>query len=204
MGNDKGAVFREDGALCELRLIAKGRMSEYRYVHTVNVAARAAELAGIYGENEYKAYRAGLLHDICKDVPKPELLALIERYEPDFAKRAPEWYESPALWHSRAGALYAEHELKECDPDILNAVRFHTSGRTGMSRLEEIIYLADLTSAERDYPDVEVVRKLSERDIGEAMLYSLKYIIGDLVSKGAPLTPETAGAYNQYAQAAKR
>ena len=170
MENDKGAVFREDGALCELRLIAKGRMSEYRYVHTVNVAVRAAELAKIYGENEYRAYRAGLLHDICKEIPKPELLALIERYEPDFAERAPEWHESPALWHSRAGALYAEHELKERDPDILNAVRYHTSGRAGMSMLEEIIYLADLTSAERDYPDVEVVRKLSERDIGEAML----------------------------------
>ena len=194
--NDTG--FREDGALRGLRLIVRSRMSEPRYIHTVNVAERAADLAKIYGEDEYKAYRAGLLHDSCKDIPRNEQLALIERYEPDFAVKSPEWRRSAALWHSRAAALYAENELDERDPEILNAVRYHTSGRAGMSRFEEIIYLADLTSAERDYPDVDVVRRLADSDTGAAMLYSLKYIIGDLVSRSAPLTPETAAAYNYY------
>ena len=53
------------------------------------------------------------------------------------------------------------------DEDIINAVRYHTVARAGMSRLEQIIYLADLTSAERDYPDVERMRRLSDRSCGK-------------------------------------
>ncbi len=201
MKSNNEAGYAEGAELEGLRLIAKNRMSEHRYIHTVSVAERAAKLAKIYGEDEYKAYKAGLLHDICKDTSKEEQLALIMRYLPDFETCAPEWYRSQALWHSLAAALYAEHELRESDPEILNAIRYHTSARAGMSRLEELVYLADLTSAERDYPDVGVVRRLSETDVSAAMLYSLQYIVCDLVKKGALLTPETAEAYNQYAQA---
>lgn len=198
MKDNKMTDWENGDEFDKLKALAKSRMSDYRYIHTVGVAKRASRLARIYGEDEYRAYRAGLLHDICKDIPKTEMLGMIERYIPDFAEKLPEWYRSQALWHSLAAALYAENELHEQDVEILNSVRYHTSARAGMSRMEEIIYLADITSEERSYPDVEVVRQLSETDISAAMLYSLKYIVCDLVSKDAQLTSETVAAYNQY------
>ena len=64
-----------------------------------------------------------------------------------------------------AGAEYIRQQLGIEDEDIINAVRYHTVARAGMSRLEQIIYLADLTSSERDYPDVERMRRLSDRSL---------------------------------------
>jgi len=65
---------------------------------------------------------------------------------------------------------------------------------------EQIVYLADLTSDDRNYPDIAEMRRLSEKNIDEAMLYALKYIIGELTSKTAVLTAETVEAYNEYAE----
>ena len=87
----------------------------------------------------------------------------------------------------------------EDDDDILNAIRYHTVARKGMSLLEEIIYLADLTSADRDYSDVDYVRKLCKKNISDAMLYALQYSITDVIEKKSVLPRHTVEAYNQYA-----
>ena len=204
MMDDKFLEFENDGELAGLRILAKERLSEYRYRHTVGVARAAAALAERYGCSVRRAYKAGLLHDICKDLKKEEQLAEIIRYVPDFELSEPVWYASPSLWHSRAGALYARYELNETDEEIINAVRYHTSARAGMSRLEEIVYLADLVSEDRDYPDVDEMRRLSMQGIDAAMLYALKYIIGELTRKEKLISPETAAAYDHYALAAGR
>ena len=193
-----------DGGLVWLDALARERLSDQRYRHTLGVAKAAAMLAERYGCDVRRAYKAGLLHDICKDLAKEEQLALIERYLPDFKTAEPVWYASPSLWHSRAAALYAEHELNETDGEIIDAVRYHTSARGGMSRLEEIVYLADLISEDRDYPDVEEMRRLSLQGIDEAMLYALKYIICELTRKEKLISQETAAAYDRYALAAGR
>lgn len=70
-------------------------------------------------------------------------------------------------------------------PDILAAVRYHTTGRAEMSRLETVLYLADFTSSDRDYPDVDVLRRLSDEDLDRAMAYALSYTIRDLVERTA-------------------
>ena len=82
---------------------------------------------------------------------------------------------------------------------MLNAIRYHTTGRAGMSKLEKVVYLADLTSADRDFSDVKKVRKLSEQDLDEAIFYSLQYLLGDLVEKGMPLQPDSLACYNEIA-----
>ena len=84
------------------------------------------------------------------------------------------------------------------DEDIINAVRYHTVARAGMSRLEQIIYLADLTSSERDYPDVERMRRLSDRSLREGMREALVFAVSNQAQRHAPLCLDTCKAYNEY------
>ena len=155
----------------ELKAVLRGRMNEHRFEHSLNVAERAVFLAEKYGADPEKAYFAGLIHDICKGIPSEEQLAMIkaEGIEPD-----EDTLKSPALWHSIAGAIYAEHELCVSDEDVLNAVRYHTSGRGNMSILEKVIYMADLTSAERNYPDAEYTRNLTDKSLDEGIAYGVR------------------------------
>ena len=66
-----------------------------------------------------------------------------------------------------------------------------------MTLFEKIIYLADFTSADRNYPDVSVMRKLVDKSIKDAMLYSLNYTINDLKEKNKAVHPDTLAAYNE-------
>ncbi len=104
---------------------------------------------------------------------------------------------SPPLYHAMAGSAYLKTELGITDPDVLNAVRYHTTGRGGMSLLEKVIFVADFISADRDYPDVEVVRTLARQSLEKAMLYALEYTVCDLVNRKKYLHPDTVDAYNE-------
>ena len=179
----------------ELKAVLKGRMNEHRFEHSLNVAERAVFLAKKYGADPEKAYFAGLIHDICKGIPSEEQLAMIkaEGIEPD-----EDTLKSPALWHSIAGAIYAEHELCVSDEDVLNAVRYHTSGRGNMSILEKVIYMADLTSAERNYPDAEYTRNLTDKSLDEGIAYGVRWIAGDLERRGLPKGKDTEALLKEY------
>ena len=65
-----------------------------------------------------------------------------------------------------------------------------------MSDFEMLIYLADFTSEDRDYPDVEIMREKTDRDFLEGMLYSLKYTIKTVVKQERLLHPDTLNCYN--------
>ena len=82
------------------------------------------------------------------------------------------------------------------DADIIGGIRYHTTGRADMTLFEQIIYLADFTSADRNYPDVEVMRTKTDENIFDAMLYSLKYVITEVVSNNRTLHPDTLYCYN--------
>lgn len=78
------------------------------------------------------------------------------------------------LWHAPVGAFLVEKEVGLTDEDILNAIRYHTSGRPGMSSLEKVIYVADYIEPGRKFPGVEEVRELAEQDLDKALLQALK------------------------------
>lgn len=181
--------FEENTALL------RARLSKKRFTHSVNVAQEAKKLAALYGEDEDKAYFAGLMHDVCKELPPDEMeeLMLAGSFEVSKEER-----DSAKLWHGIAGAFYLQVTLGISDVDILNAVRFHTIGRAGMSRLEEIVYLADLISEDRDYPDIAEMRRLSYTDLNAAMLFGLRYSIVTTIGKGGYIPHATLAAYNQY------
>ena len=85
------------------------------------------------------------------------------------------------------------------DKDIINAVRFHTIGRAGMTRLEEIVYIGDLISADRSYNGVKKFRKLAYQDMDRVMLEALIFSIVSVTEKKGLIPEYTLEAYNQYA-----
>ncbi|MBQ5323730.1 MAG: bis(5'-nucleosyl)-tetraphosphatase (symmetrical) YqeK [Oscillospiraceae bacterium] len=179
----------------ELKSVLKSRMNEHRYAHSLNVAERAVFLAKKYGADPKKAEFAGLIHDICKGIPNEEQLSIIKNAGIELDE---DTLKSPALWHSIAGAVYCEHELGVTDKDVLNAVRYHTSGRGKMSILEKVIYMADLTSAERNYPDAEYTRNLTDYNLDEGIAYGVRWIAGDLERRGFPKGKDTEALLEEY------
>ncbi|MCL2486244.1 MAG: bis(5'-nucleosyl)-tetraphosphatase (symmetrical) YqeK, partial [Oscillospiraceae bacterium] len=166
------------------------KLSPERFRHSLCVAESAAELADRYGADVEKARIAGVLHDIMKDAGRARQLEEIEEID-ELTRR------TPKLLHAPAGAAYIRRKLGITDPDILAAVRYHTTARAGMSPLEKVIYIADFISADRDYPDVYVMRALATVSLGEAMRYALCYTIRDLAERGKLIHPDTVAAFNE-------
>ncbi len=179
----------------EIKTVLKQRMNEHRYAHSLNVAERAVFLAEKYGADPQKAYFAGLVHDICKGIPKEEQFAIIKNSGEDISSDVE---NSPNLWHSVAGAIYLEHEMNVKDKDVLNAVRYHTSGRAGMSILEKVIYMADLTSAERNYPDAEYTRSLTDKNLDMGIAYGIRWICTDLKNRGLDAGENSLALLEEY------
>lgn len=184
-----------DRDIKELEIFLKKRLSKSRYVHSLNVAAECVKLAKLYGEDTEKAYFTGLMHDVCKELPFDEQHKLIEnsRFEIDEVE-----FASKPLWHAIAGAVYVRDELGVTDSEILNAIRFHTIAHAGMTRFEEIVYLADLISIDRDYKELGRMRKLAFSDVSNAMFEAIAYSIHSTTKKCAYLPRYTVEAYNQY------
>lgn len=179
----------------EYQEIIRPLMSPARFHHSVEVARQAVHLADRFGADGEKALTAGILHDICKEFPRPVQLQWARKSGIILDDLT---MELPRLWHGPAAAGYIAQELSVKDRDILNAVYYHTSGRADMSLLEEIVYLADLTSADRDYPDVDDMRATVERSLDAGMKEALRFTICQLAQKGEIITPDTYRAYCCY------
>ncbi len=178
----------------KIKEILKHRLKEKRFIHSLAVADEAKRLAEKYGENKDKAYTAGLLHDITKNTDENEQLKIFEDFGiilDNITK------DSKKLWHAVSGAAYIKGVLGIDDEELINAVRYHTTARGNMTRFEALLYLADFTSADRDYDDVEVMRRLVDESMESAMAYALSYTINELVQKGCQIHPDTVAAYNQ-------
>lgn len=174
----------------------KKRLSEYRFYHSLNVADEARRLAKKYGADEDKAFTAGLIHDIMKDTDYKTQREIIEKYS---HKMTPTELANPKIWHAMSGEAFLRHGLNVTDGEILSAVRYHTTARENMSLLEKVLYIADYTSAERNYPDVDVIREKAERSLEEAILYGLSFTIKECVDSGAVIHPDSILAYNEVA-----
>ncbi|MCM1524493.1 MAG: bis(5'-nucleosyl)-tetraphosphatase (symmetrical) YqeK [Ruminococcus sp.] len=175
--------------------ILKIRLSKKRYAHSLNVADAAVRLAKKYAADTDAACLAGLVHDICKEIPDGEQLKMARECRQGISA---EEENIPALYHAAAGSWYCENVLHIDDPDILNAVRYHTTGRADMSLTEEIIYLADLISEDRSYKDAARMRKLAFESVDGAMLEALRFSVKDIASKGSLIPENTWAAYNLY------
>lgn len=176
--------------------VIKELMGRKRYRHSINVSKCAQNLADIYGVNKEKAKIAGILHDITKEFNETEQMKVVN----DFNIKLSELEISEKkLLHQITGKTYIEYIIGIKDEDILNAVRYHTTGRQGMSDLEKILYIADAISEERAYEGVNKIRKLAKKDMDYTVLKILSDTIRNLVNIDKPIHLDTVYAYNEIA-----
>lgn len=179
------------------RRLAKKRLSAKRYQHTLNVRRMAVKLAKRWGADPEKAALAALLHDTAKELPREEMLQILN----DNAIMAENAQNRPSpVWHGICAAILAQTQWGVEDEEVLSAIRCHTTGKPGMSLLDEIVFLADMTSAERDYPEVDYLRKLEKEDIHRAMREALEMNIHWLEESGKPVDEETRAALEDLRQ----
>ena len=171
----------------------RSRLSDYRYRHSLGTAKAAVHLAEKYGADVQKAEIAGILHDITKETSVEEQLKILKEFGiivDDVVLR------SKNLFHAYTGALVAEHTFGIKDPEILDAIRYHTTGRAEMTLLDKVLYIADYISEDRKYGDVEQLRVCAEQSLDLAVLESLAYTIVGLIRRGSPVHIDTVHAYN--------
>ncbi|WP_026693928.1 bis(5'-nucleosyl)-tetraphosphatase (symmetrical) YqeK [Peribacillus kribbensis] len=172
--------------------LVKAQITDKRYQHTLGVAESALALARKYGADPHKAELAAIFHDYAKFRPKEEMKQIIidQEMPSDLLSFHSE------LWHAPVGAYLVQKETGVEDPEVLDAIKYHTSGRPGMGLLEKIIYLADYIEPGRNFPGVDEVRELAEKDLDAALLKAMKNTISFLLSKSSAVYPETFFAYN--------
>lgn len=180
--------------------ILKTRLTPQRLYHSICVAEKAKELAEIFGGDSEKAYTAGLIHDIMRYEPPEKMIELILS---DGQVLTESEKKITVTLHAVAGEVYLRKVLGVTDGEILSSVRYHTTGKEDMSLLEKIIYAADLTSADREYPDVQEVRALAEKDLDRTVLRGLSFTIEDNARKCRPIHIDTVKAFNYLAERIK-
>ena len=172
----------------------KSYLSARRVPHVQGVWEQAVLLARRWGEDEYDAAEAGILHDITKNLSYEKQLKLCKKYGImlSIAEK-----ESPALLHAITGAALARDRFGIPDR-IYGAIRWHTTGKPEMTRLEKIIYLADYTEPNRDFEGVEPLRALSFEDLDAAMALGLKMSLEEIRGRGIEPFRDTIDAYEFF------
>ncbi len=165
-----------------------------RYIHTKGVEKTARKMAEFFHEDVKKAGLAGLLHDCAKCLSLDKMNKAVRNYPVDELMR-----NSKALLHSAAGRCLAENVYGVTDPDVLEAIRWHTTGHAEMTRLEKIIYLADIIEPNRKpFPGMERLRELCMTDLDAAMHEALLLSLSHVSKQGKTLHPDTLAALEEY------
>ena len=160
-------------------------LGEKRLLHTINAGLLSLEYANIYDKNlNDRALIAGTLHDCAKE--------LDESLQREMAyKRSGDTFADKKLLHSPAGAVMAAEEFGVTDPEILDAITYHTTGRGNMTLLDKIVYLADKLEPSRTYADLTEERKLAVTDIDAALRLCVLRVKKKFESKGLDIHPLT-------------
>lgn len=176
----------------EAILCVKHELTERRFNHTLRVAKEAVQLAKLYQVNQYKAELAAIFHDYAKYRPLHEMKRWIK--ETSLPKDLLHYHHE--LWHGPVGSIIIEREHGISDPEILSAIRYHTTGKAYMSKLELIIYVADYIEPGRNFPGIEEVRKIAYKDIIYGSWLVTKNTIQHLMKQNQTIYPDTFHAYN--------
>lgn len=191
--NGTDLSFSEE-ELNALREKAYRFLDERRVPHVKGCEEEAVRLAERWGGSSSAAAAAGILHDCTKRLKYEEQLQLIKKY--DIVCDA-SLINAPKLLHALTGAALAETEFGMPE-EIVQAIRWHTTGKPEMSLLEKIIYLADYIEPGRDFPGVQELRKTAYKDLNAAMALGLRMSLDDLKSRGTKPHSDTQNAYDYY------
>lgn len=195
--------------LVTLRELIRPWLTEKRYAHTLAVEKEAAALAKIYlPEKENKLRAAALLHDITKKADLPTQLRYCVDY--DLPVTAEDTC-APKTFHARTAAAVAVREFADyADPEVIAGIRWHTTGHTGMTTFESLVYLADYIEETRTFPDCVSLRQYfytnlamaetenaKQKVLQETLLLSFDMTIRGLLEEGAPIGKDTFDARNE-------
>lgn len=171
----------------------KSNLKKDRFEHSISVMEMAIKLSQKYNEDSFKAKMAGLLHDCAKNMSDEKILNLVESH----GGRVDEIFlKYPQLMHGKAAAIIAEELMAVKDKDILSAVEYHTTGKKNMSKLEKIIYIADLIEPLRQFQGTQKLREAAQISLDEALLKSFDMTIKFVVDKGQLLHLNTVEGRN--------
>ncbi len=179
----------------EIREKLKLALTEKRYNHSIGVMQTAVSLARQYGADVEKTAVAALLHDCAKNYSKSEMLELCEKYNVELD---PISRESTGLIHGFLGAVIANEYYGADDPEIYDAIYFHTIGKPDMSLMTKIIYLADGIEPNRSYEGVERIRETAFEDIDRALILQIDSTIKSVIGKGGLIHTNTIDTRNFY------
>jgi nicotinate-nucleotide adenylyltransferase len=157
-------------------------MGSFRYKHTLGVAAEARRLAKFYNVDEEKAVIAAYMHDLAKEFPKAEMINMCLKYNIKVEGVLDSQIE---IAHGFVSAEIARDYYGVTDTMVLNAIRYHSTGRKNMTMLDAIIYIADAIEPNRKKDRLtEKLRLLAYTDIKKAMALLLEFTIENIESKG--------------------
>lgn len=169
-----------------------------RYVHTVGVIEMALTLNKVHnlGIDENKIMIACGLHDMSKLMPKENMLEILNDNYPD---EFDELLEFPQIWHGYVARIVAEEKYNIKDKDILNAIKYHTTGRIEMSNLEKIVFLSDYIEKNTRISDAMVeTRKIAYNNLDKAVVKSLEDTIEYLTKENKKIYQKTLETYQYY------
>ena len=174
----------------------KKKLTQGRYEHTLRVEAEAVRLARHYQADWQKASIAALLHDSAKNYSNDKKMKLVKKYDITSSKAEEANID---LVHAKLGSFIASHKLGITDREILNAIKYHTTGRPSMSLTEKIIYIADFTEPGRkDFPGLKKARELAYTDLNQALIKILMMTLNHCIDRGRVIDTTTEKAYEYY------
>lgn len=190
--------MKKTNQLRKIRKAVEKIQDARRFEHTLGVEYTAAALAMRYGSNMENARTAGLLHDCAKCLSDEKRLSICKK---NHIKVTEVERKNPFLLHAKVGAYLAREKYGIKDPDILNAIQNHTTGRKNMSLLEKIIFVADYIEPGRKHaPNLAEVRKLAFMDIDRTLLMILRDTLQYLKASGGDIDPMTEETWRYYSQ----
>ncbi|BBH21342.1 HD domain-containing protein [Paenibacillus baekrokdamisoli] len=170
----------------------RAEMPERRWIHTMGVMETSIILAKRFGEDPDRAEQAAILHDVAKYWKTSRMETIIR--EEGLPAELLEFDKE--LWHAPVGAFVAEHQFAVKDIEVLDAIRFHTSGRVGMTQMDKVVCLADYMEPGRDFPGVHKIRELAEHSLEKALIAGFDSTISYLLEQGKRIFPLTVAARN--------
>ena len=183
-------------SLAELRCVALSYLKPKRMTHVLGTEEEAVRLARRYGVDEREARTAALLHDSTKKLGLEEQLALCEQYGVKLDAMQT-W--ALKLQHAITGAEVARDVFGVSDA-VYEAIRWHTTGKADMTKLEKVIYLADYIEPTRDFPGVEELRRAVYEDLDRGLLLGLQMSVQEMENWGNPVHEDTLRARDFLAE----
>ncbi len=196
-------------SLFNLRNMVKAEMSDHRSHHTFEVERMAIKLGQIYAPDQIDILRASaLLHDITKELSFEEQIGLCQKYNINLEEN--DLFAPKTLHAKTAAAVIADRYPDFADPQIISAVRWHTTGREGMTLIEKLIYLADYIDMSRKFDDCVKLRNFfydfnfedadyEEKTVhlNDTLIMSFDMTVSALIEEKTPVAKDTINARNQ-------